>query len=95
MRDLFSLKNRKGHGTKVSKCYICLFICTSSIEIHLELVIELSTTCFKRFIARRGKTMYILGTNLIGVNHYLTDLHNFLSLNYEYISNQLVNDRTL
>ncbi|KMQ95643.1 integrase core domain protein [Lasius niger] len=48
----------KGRGHKVTKGYICLFICLSSKAIHLEVVSDLTSafflTAYKRFTARRG-----------------------------------------
>lgn len=69
----FKLKDRITRNYKLTKAYICLFICLSTKAIHLELVGDLSTNLFlaalRRFIARRGKPTVINsdnGTNLVG-----------------------------
>lgn len=61
------IKDGKGRGRKVVKCYIALFLCLSSKAIHLELVSDCTSESFihalKRFIARRGKPTTILSDN--------------------------------
>lgn len=39
----FLIKDRKGCGAKVSKCYLCLFICLARKGVHLETVSSLSS----------------------------------------------------
>ncbi|XP_028178737.1 uncharacterized protein LOC114366158 isoform X2 [Ostrinia furnacalis] len=55
----FYILNRKGRGSRVIKCYLCLFVCMRYKCIHLEAVSDLSKDAFlmtlRRFIARRGK----------------------------------------
>nr|CAI5829042.1 unnamed protein product [Callosobruchus analis] len=55
----FTIRIRKGRGSKTEKCYVAVFICFSTKAIHLELVSSLSSdaflNCLRRFIARRGK----------------------------------------
>jgi hypothetical protein len=59
--------NRKGRGARLTKSYICLFVCFLTRAIHLELVSGLSTEdyilCLKRFISRRGKPDSIYSDN--------------------------------
>ena len=49
------------------KCYICLFTCTTTRTVHLELVesleVETFIRCFHRFTARRGAPATILSDN--------------------------------
>lgn len=33
----FSIKDRKEHGAKVSKTYICLLVCLNGKAVHLEI----------------------------------------------------------
>lgn len=60
----FLITDRKGRGCKITKCYLCLFVCFRYKCIHLEVVSELTKDAFiltlKRFISRRGlpKTIY-------------------------------------
>lgn len=81
----FNLKDRKGRGCKIIKCYICVFICFSSKAMHLELVSDLTTESFiaslRRFASRRGKPAHIYsdnGTNFVGAQKQLKDLYNFI-----------------
>ncbi|XP_053623554.1 uncharacterized protein LOC128682758 [Plodia interpunctella] len=74
----FLISSKKGRGNKISKCYLCLFICFSTKAVHLEVVSELSTQAFilrlKRFIARRSKPHVIHcdnGKNFVGANNEL------------------------
>jgi len=75
------------HPRKSSKfkSYICLFICSATRAVHLELVSNLSTEAFlaalRRFIARRGYSTKILsdnGTNFVGESNYLKTLFRLL-----------------
>ncbi|XP_055932021.1 uncharacterized protein LOC129962299 [Argiope bruennichi] len=79
-------------GPLVTKCqhlrkatqfnsYLCLFICTATRAVHLELVSSMSTEAFlvalRRFIARRGHPTDVLsdnGSNFIGSDNYLKQL---------------------
>ena len=49
------------------KCYICLFTCTTTRAVHLELVesleVESFIRCFRRFTARRGVPATVLSDN--------------------------------
>lgn len=79
------IKDKKGRGCKIIKSYICIFICFMSKAVHLELVTELSTDCFlaalRRFISRRGKPSQLWsdnGTNFVGAQKCLHDLHKFI-----------------
>ena len=53
--------------SKMHKCYIALFTCTSSRAIHLELVPDLSADSFirsfKRFMGRRGIPSVVVSDN--------------------------------
>ncbi|XP_050293812.1 uncharacterized protein LOC126734295 [Anthonomus grandis grandis] len=95
----FSVKDRQGRGFKVTKAYICLFICFVTRAIHLELVSDLTTEAFlasfKRFVSRRGKPNQVYsdnGSNFLGANQELKQLGTFLLENKtsltEYINNE-------
>lgn len=92
------IKDRKGRGCKVTKCYIALFICFCTRAIHLELVSDLSTEAFlasfRRFIARRGKPSIIYsdnGTNFVGASSELDRLGNFLLSNSTELTEKIHN----
>lgn len=73
-----NLKLYPGRCKKTMKAYICLFICTVSKAIHLELVSDLSSAAFiaafRRFTARRGHCSDLwsdCATNFIGASKEL------------------------
>ncbi|GFY36861.1 integrase catalytic domain-containing protein [Trichonephila clavipes] len=92
------LTTKCAHKRSVTKfkSYICLFICTATKAVHLELVSDLSTAAFlaalRRFIARRSCPSKIIsdnGSNFKGASSHLRKLvdlclqeevQNFLSL---------------
>nr|CAI5839677.1 unnamed protein product [Callosobruchus analis] len=53
----FLIKDERGRGAKLSKAYLCIFICFSVRAVHVELVTSLSTETFimalRRFVSRR------------------------------------------
>lgn len=63
----FLILNRKGRGSRLIKCYLCLFICLRYKCVHLEAVSDLSRDAFiltlHRFVSRRGKPSEIFGDN--------------------------------
>lgn len=74
----FMIASKEGRGSRITKCYLCIFICFSTKAVHLETVTDLSTqafiSCLKRFIARRGKPDQIHcdnGKNFVGANNEL------------------------
>ncbi|GFS48558.1 integrase catalytic domain-containing protein [Trichonephila clavipes] len=93
-----SLTTKCAHKRSVTKfkSYICLFICTGTKAVHLELVSNLSTAAFlaalRRFIAKRSCPSKIIsdnGSNFKGASSHLRKLvelclheevQNFLSL---------------
>jgi len=94
----FIIKDKKGRGSKTSKCYICLFICFAIKAIHLELVSDMTTESFiaalRRFSSRRGKPAHIYsdnGSNFVGANRELNELGNFLMKEGTVIS-KAIND---
>jgi hypothetical protein len=97
----FLLKEHKRRGAKITKSYICLFVCMSTKAVHLEVVSDLSTDAFlaslDRFVSRRGLCAHIYtdcGTNFVGAKRYFTDLYKFLetcSLDETFVHN--LNDK--
>ena len=69
----FDIKTYTGRACKVTKGYICLFVCCATKAVHLEPASDLTTACFlgafTRFISRRGCPRTVLsdnGTNFVG-----------------------------
>lgn len=74
----FLISTKKGRGNRITKCYMCLFVCFCTKAVHLEIVSDLSTnafiSCLRRFISRRGKPSQIFcdnATNFVGANNEL------------------------
>lgn len=91
--------NRRGRGSKLMKCYICLFVCFSTKAIHLELVSNLSTEGFllalRRFISRRGKPTHLYsdnGSNFVGANRELLELQEFFLQNEGVLNDTMNNE---
>ncbi|XP_066258820.1 uncharacterized protein [Euwallacea similis] len=79
------IRDRKGRGSRLSKCYVSVFICFATKALHLELVSDLSSEsfllAFRRFVARRGRPSHVYsdnGTNFVGANRELSELGSFL-----------------
>ncbi|XP_066260793.1 uncharacterized protein [Euwallacea similis] len=79
------IRDRKGRGSRLSKCYVSVFICFATKALHLELVSDLSSEsfllAFRRFVARRGRPSHVYsdnGTNFVGANWELSELGSFL-----------------
>lgn len=85
----FYFLNKKGRGSRLEKCYLCLFVCFSTRALHLELVTSLSSEYYilalKRFISRRGKPLQIFsdnGTNFVGA---MKEFSNFITNKFDDI----------
>ncbi|XP_060519934.1 uncharacterized protein LOC132698090 [Cylas formicarius] len=72
--------------SKLVKTYICIFICSATRAIHIELVMDLTTDSFlnalKRFCSRRGKATNIHsdnGLNFVGANNHFLELHKLVN----------------
>lgn len=75
----FQISSRIGRGNRISKCYLCLFVCFCTKAVHLEVVSDLSTnafiSCLRRFISRRGKPSQLScdnATNFVGASNELS-----------------------
>ncbi|XP_044574062.1 uncharacterized protein LOC123258255 [Drosophila ananassae] len=80
------LKDAKVRKPRISKGYICLFVCIVTSAIHLELATDLSTETFlaalRRFFSIRGKCNRMYsdnGTNFIGAKRSLDEMQQLLS----------------
>nr|CAH7719124.1 unnamed protein product [Callosobruchus chinensis] len=92
----FSIKDRKHRNYKLSKAYVCLFKCFTTMAIHLEVATELSCesflACLYRFFARRGKSSHLFtdnATNFVAANK---ELKLFLAQNCHRFNESLSND---
>lgn len=76
----FEIKNITGRGSRVTKGYVCIFVCFSTKAIHLEATSSLSTStflaAFHRFISRRGCPLHIYsdnGKNFVGASREIAN----------------------
>lgn len=77
----FSIILSRHRGVITTKSYVCLFVCSATKALHLELASDLSTEAFlcafRRFIARRGRCSNIFsdcGTNFVGAQKQIFSL---------------------
>ncbi|XP_064556601.1 uncharacterized protein LOC135441074 [Drosophila montana] len=82
----FDIKTFIGRACKITKSYVCVFVCFSTKAIHLEATTDLTTerflAAFSRFIARRGLPQQMYSDNgetFVGVSSVL--LERFLASN--------------
>ncbi|XP_070144885.1 uncharacterized protein [Drosophila kikkawai] len=63
----FDIKSYVGRGCKITKGYVCVFVCFSTRAIHLEATSDLTTekflAAFSRFSARRGCPQHVYSDN--------------------------------
>ncbi|XP_037811016.1 uncharacterized protein LOC119603147 [Lucilia sericata] len=74
----FDIKSYSGRGCRMTKGYVCVFVCFSTKAIHLEATSDLSTpvflAAFSRFVSRRGCPLHLYsdnGTNFVGASRTL------------------------
>ncbi|XP_073820626.1 uncharacterized protein [Musca autumnalis] len=74
----FNIKSFTGRACRMTKGYVCVFVCFSTKAVHLEAASDLTSSSFLatfyRFIGRRGcpKTIFSdNGTNFVGASHEL------------------------
>ena len=90
----------KGRGSKTYKCWICIFVCSTS-AFHLELVSDYSTdgflAAYRRFISRRGLPSHLYcdcGTNFVGADRELKTLFMQAHQENSRLYNSVVKDGT-
>ncbi|XP_037824460.1 uncharacterized protein LOC119612685, partial [Lucilia sericata] len=63
----FDIKSYSGRGFRMTKGYVCVFVCFSTKAIHLEATTDLSTSAFlaafHRFVSRRGCPLHLHSDN--------------------------------
>ncbi|XP_076384529.1 uncharacterized protein LOC143263451 [Megalopta genalis] len=81
----FHIKERRHRNRTRLKVFVAVFICFSTKAVHLEVVSDMTTEAFigalRRFISRRGicKNIYSdNGTNFVGANNMLSEMHEIL-----------------
>ncbi|XP_068158480.1 uncharacterized protein [Drosophila tropicalis] len=74
----FDIKSFTGRACRISKGYVCVFVCFSTKAIHLEATSDLSTeaflAAFARFVSRRGCPQQVQsdnGKNFVGASRVL------------------------
>lgn len=92
----FSVKENKLKKPRITKGYLCVFVCMSVKAVHLEFVTELTTAAFlaafTRFVARRSlpaKMFSDNGSNFCGAAKQLHELAKFLKDNHDTILSSL------
>ncbi|XP_073821196.1 uncharacterized protein [Musca autumnalis] len=86
----FDIKSYSGRNCRISKGYVCVFVCFSTKAIHLEATSDLSTptflAAFSRFISRRGCPLHLHsdnGTTFVGASKVLAK--EFIQTSHEAI----------
>ncbi|XP_039315534.1 uncharacterized protein LOC120360046 [Solenopsis invicta] len=89
----FLIKDKKGRGCKIHKCYVSVFVCFVTKALHLELVSDLTKEAFiaalRRFVSRRGKPAHIYsdnGTTFVGSNNALIEFGKFIAKEVKNLS---------
>lgn len=74
----FDIKSYAGRACRITKGYVCVFVCFSTKAIHLEATSDLSTSAFlaafSRFVSRRGCPLHLHsdnGTTFVGASKVL------------------------
>ena len=87
-------ETKQGRRRSRMKRYMCLFTCTATRAVHIEMAYDLSTNsflnAFERFTSRRGPPQRMIsdnGTNFVGADRELREL-------VETIDTDAVKDRT-
>ncbi|XP_043062956.1 uncharacterized protein LOC120321436 isoform X2 [Drosophila yakuba] len=76
----FDVKSYSGRACRITKGYVCVFVCFSTKAIHLEATSDLTTEkflgAFSRFAARRGCPLHLYSDNgktFVGAEKALTE----------------------
>ncbi|XP_059217691.1 uncharacterized protein LOC131994814 [Stomoxys calcitrans] len=92
----FEMKSYAGRCCRISKAYVCVFVCFSTKAIHLETTSDLSTSsflaAFSRFISRRGCPLHLHsdnGTTFVGASRimakeFIQTSHKAITSNYAH-----------
>lgn len=92
----FDIKSYSGRACRISKGYVCVFVCFATKAIHLEATSDLSTpaflAAFSRFVSRRGCPLHLHsdnGTTFVGASkiiarEFIQTSHQALTANYSH-----------
>lgn len=82
----FNVKAAQLRKLRITKAYLCIFVCMSTTAVHIELASDLSTATFiaalDRFLSRRGHSSALYsdcGTNFVGANRYLKEVYEIIN----------------
>lgn len=91
----FYTKESNRRNAKITKAYLCLFVCFATRAVHLELLTSLSAECFfaafDRFTARRGLCHTVVsdnGTNFVAAGRQLAEVVEFFKQNGDQLANE-------
>ncbi|XP_075150778.1 uncharacterized protein LOC142224886 [Haematobia irritans] len=86
----FEIKIYAGRSVRMTKGYVCIFVCFSTKAIHLEATSDLSTAAFlaafSRFVSRRGCPLHLHsdnGTTFVGASRSLAK--DFIKSSQQYV----------
>ncbi|XP_041973748.1 uncharacterized protein LOC121729336 isoform X1 [Aricia agestis] len=89
------IADRKGRGCRLTKSYICVFVCFAVRAVHLELVSDLTKeaflAAFSRFISRRGKPQRVYSDNGSTFVGAFNELSRFIQVSSKQIESDLAN----
>lgn len=98
----FHIKEKKHRNRVKIKVYVAVFVCLAVKAVHLELVSDLTSeaciAALKRFNARRGFCASLHsdnGTNFVGTNNELKELHKLIQSDDNYRKVQTFLSRTI
>lgn len=93
----FYTKESNRRNARLTKAYLCVFVCCATRAVHLEVLSSLSTecflACFDRFTARRGLCNTILSdnaTNFVSAGKQLAEVSRFLNSESNNLSREFV-----
>jgi len=96
-----SLKSWKGRGAKITKGWICIFVCFTTSAVHIEVVSDYSAdsfiAAFRRFTRRRGicRTLHSdCGTTFKGADILIRQLFKQGTEEFKAITATLANNGT-
>ncbi|KAJ2949680.1 hypothetical protein O0L34_g15607 [Tuta absoluta] len=91
-------KETNRRNARISKAYLCVFVCFATRAVHLEVLSSLSAECFlaafDRFSYRRGLCHSVVsdnGTNFIAAGRQLSEVVQFFVQNNDQLASEFAN----